>query len=94
MPSDGEIWVCKLGWWTGAPWDVQAYARGHSTYPCDPTMEQLYGAAEFEAYHKLGQATAAAAVTEGKPPLQWTPPVISALPQAAVDTGPAPEISL
>jgi len=86
LPSDGEIWVCKLGWWAGAPWDVQAYARGHSTYPCDSTLEQLYEAAEFEAYHKLGQATAAAAVTECKPPLRWTPPVISAAPQATADT--------
>jgi len=29
----GTIWVVKLGWWRGAPWDVQAYAQGHSTFP-------------------------------------------------------------
>jgi hypothetical protein len=23
------ILVCKLGWWTGVPWDVRAYAAGH-----------------------------------------------------------------
>jgi len=48
--------VCKLGWWAGAPWDVLAYARQHPTYPCDSTLEQLYDATEFEAYHQLGAA--------------------------------------
>lgn len=71
LPRQGEIWVCKLGWWAGAPWDVLAYARGHPTYPCDPTLEQLYDAAEFEAYHKLGQATVLGAVNHCTPPLQW-----------------------
>jgi hypothetical protein len=73
LPSQGEIWVCKLGWWTGAPWDVLSYARGHSTYPCDPTLEQLYDAAEFEAYHKLGEATVLAAANQCTPPLCRTP---------------------
>jgi hypothetical protein len=56
-PRTGQIWVCKLGWWTGAPWDVLAYAKQHSTYPCDSTLEQLYGADEFSAYQELGAAT-------------------------------------
>lgn len=73
LPSHGEIWVCKLGWWTGAPWDVLSYARGHSTYPCDPTLEQLYDAAEFEAYHKLGEATVLAAASQCTPPLCRAP---------------------
>lgn len=80
LPASGEIWVCKLGWWNGAPWDVRAYAQGHPSYPCDSTLEQLYDAAEFEAYHKLGQATVAAAVTQCRPPLQWQPVVSSAAP--------------
>jgi hypothetical protein len=46
--------VCKLGWWTGAPWDVRAYAAGHPTYPADSTLEQLYDSAEFDAYRELG----------------------------------------
>ena len=41
LPQKGDIWVYKLGWWTGAPWDVLAYARQHPTYPCDSTLEQL-----------------------------------------------------
>ena len=69
-PEHGDIWVCKLGWWSGAPWDVLAYAKGHSTYPCDSTLEQLYDAAEFEAYHQLGGATVLAAAKECTPPLR------------------------
>jgi hypothetical protein len=57
LPRTGRIWVCKLGWWTGAPWDVVAYARHHLTYPCDSTVEQLYDASEFSAYQELGAAT-------------------------------------
>ena len=51
------IVVCKLGWWTGAPWDVRAYAAGHPTYPTDSTLEQLYDSAEFDAYRELGAST-------------------------------------
>ncbi len=69
LPEQGDIWVCKLGWWSGAPWDVLAYARDHSTYPCDSTLEQLYDAAEFEAYVELGGATVLAAAKECVPPL-------------------------
>jgi hypothetical protein len=61
----GNLWVCKLGWWDGAPWDVRAYAAGHSAYPCDPTMQQLYDGAEFDAYHELGACSVMAAATDG-----------------------------
>ena len=56
-----DIWVCKLGWWDGAPWDVRAYAAGHPSYPCDTTLQQLYDGAEFEAYHELGASAVIAA---------------------------------
>src|SRR6516164_7079170 len=69
----GDIWICKLGWWDQAPWDVRAYAAGHSTYPCDSTMQQLYDGAEFEAYRELGAAAAIAAVKAGKLPLLLPP---------------------
>jgi hypothetical protein len=69
LPSSGNLWVCKLGWWNQAPWDVRAYAAGHSTYPCDPTMQQLYDGAEFDAYHELGACTVKAAAKDGKLPL-------------------------
>ena len=68
LPAAGEIWVCKLGWWeVQAPWDVRAYAAGHSTYPCDSTLQQLYDGAEFEAYHELGAASIIAAKEGGLP---------------------------
>jgi hypothetical protein len=56
-PQEGDIWICKLGWWTGAPWDVRAYARNHPAYPCDSTLQQRYDASEFSAYQELGAAT-------------------------------------
>jgi hypothetical protein len=74
LPEQGDIWVCKLGWWTGAPWDVVAYAKNHPAYPCDSTLEQLYDAAEFEAYHQLGEATVLAAAKECAPPLSCPVP--------------------
>jgi hypothetical protein len=74
LPANGKIWVCKLGWWTGAPWDVRAYAADHSNYPCDSTLEQLYDAAEFEAYRELGEATVLAAATQCRPTLTYPVP--------------------
>jgi len=73
LPDEGDIWVCKLGWWTGASWDVLAYAQDHSTYLCDPTLDQLYDAAEFEAYHQLEAAVLAASK-------ECTPPLACAIP--------------
>jgi hypothetical protein len=69
--ADGNIWLCKLGWWETAPWDVRAYAAGHPSYPCESTLQQLYDAAEFEAYHELGASavTAAASAPAGEDPL-------------------------
>ncbi|MGH2864944.1 MAG: hypothetical protein ACRDJX_06805, partial [Solirubrobacteraceae bacterium] len=90
LPEQGDIWVCKLGWWSGAPWDVLAYAKDHPTYPCDSTLDQLYEAAEFEAYHELGGATVLAAARECEPPLRCTvsagyrsPPVLHQLGNAS-----------
>jgi hypothetical protein len=83
LPRQGEIWVCKLGWWGGAPWDVLAYARGHSTFPCDGTLEQLYNADEFGAYHQLGAATVLDAARRCQPPLKWAAPLTQATPADA-----------
>jgi len=73
-PAGGKIWVCKLGWWDKAPWDVRAYALGHPAYPCDPTLQQLYDGAEFEAYQELGVWSVKAAAAEGGLPLALPPP--------------------
>jgi hypothetical protein len=56
QPADGRIWVCKLGWWRGAPWDIRAYASGHPGYPDRNPGKWLYDGAEFDAYRKLGLA--------------------------------------
>jgi hypothetical protein len=81
LPDEGDIWVCKLGWWTGAPWDVLAYAKGHPSYPCDSTLEQLYDATEFEAYRQLGAAAAADAAGRGEHPVK--PPSAPGIPVSA-----------
>ncbi len=83
LPRHGDIWVCKLGWWAGAPWDVRAYAAGHPSYPADSTLEQMYDAAEFEAYQELGAAAVLDAVSHCAPPLAWTA-AAGAADQAAV----------
>ena len=67
QPGPGRIWICKLGWWDQAPWDVRAYAAGHPTYPCDSTLQQLYDGAEFEAYRALGASAVIAAEEGGLP---------------------------
>ena len=57
-PSRPNLVVCKLGWWQDAPWDVVAYAQNNPSYPCEPTLQQLYDSREFEAYHELGASSA------------------------------------
>lgn len=69
LPGKGDIWVCKLGWWRQAPWDVRAYAAGHPEYPGESTAEQLYDGTEFEAYRELGTATVLDAARHGTLPL-------------------------
>ena len=69
--------MCKLGWWAGAPWDVLAYAKSHSTFPGDSTLEQMYDAPEFEAYQQLGTATVRDAARNCEPKLTWAPPPVA-----------------
>ena len=93
LPTEGDIWVCKLGWWAGAPWDVVAYAKSHSTFPGDSTVEQLYDAPEFGAYQQLGTATVRDAARNCEPKLRWAPPpaaapVPAAAPRLAAQRGP------
>jgi hypothetical protein len=69
MTPDGAgrpntIVVCKLGWWTGVPWDVRAYAAGHPAYPTDSTLDQLYDCAEFDAYRELGARSVGLAIKQ------------------------------
>jgi hypothetical protein len=52
--AGGNIWVCKLGWSEASPWDVQAYAKEHSDFPTQSTLQQLYDGTQFDAYRELG----------------------------------------
>jgi hypothetical protein len=56
----GTLWLLKLGVVDDehSPWDVRAYARGHSTFPTDSTIRQFYGDQQFEAYRELGHTGA------------------------------------
>lgn len=65
LPDTGTIWVCKLGWWADAPWDVRAYAGQHAEFPGQSTMQQLYDGAEFDAYRALGLSAVDAALRGG-----------------------------
>jgi hypothetical protein len=64
--QQNTILVCKLGWWTGAPWDVQAYAADHPEFPTNSTLEQLYNSAEFDAYRVLGTASVKLAIEDSQ----------------------------
>jgi hypothetical protein len=65
----------RVGWIAvGAPWDVQAYAAGHSDYPTTSTLDQLYNSAEFDAYRVLGAASVQLAVQDSKPAAHQTAP--------------------
>ncbi|HEY8047385.1 MAG TPA: hypothetical protein VIF35_24205 [Streptosporangiaceae bacterium] len=65
LPGTGTIWVCKLGWWADAPWDVRAYASQHAEFPGQSTVQQLYDGAEFDAYRELGLSAVDAALKGG-----------------------------
>ena len=65
LPAQGAVWVCKLGWWPPAPWDVRAYAGHHPEFPGQTTAQQLYDGAEFDAYRELGLSTVDAALSGG-----------------------------
>jgi hypothetical protein len=72
---------------------VVAYAKSHSTFPGDSTVEQLYDAPEFGAYQQLGTATVRDAARNCEPKLRWAPPpaaapVPAAAPRLAAQRGP------
>jgi hypothetical protein len=56
-PPDATLWLTKLGVPDQVPWDVQAYAQRFGSFPCDPTIQQLYGDEQLEAYRALGQSS-------------------------------------
>ncbi|HZQ84331.1 MAG TPA: hypothetical protein VFA83_05815 [Acidimicrobiales bacterium] len=62
--STGTLVHVKLGVPHDAPTDVLTFHRKHPTFPCDPTLNQLYTGERFDAYRTLGEFSAMRAVEE------------------------------
>ena len=44
------------------PWDVQAWAESHRSFPNDSTGDQFFDYGQFEAYRRLGEHQMSTAV--------------------------------
>ena len=91
LPAQGEIWVCKLGWWAGAPWDVRAYAKSHSHLPrATARWSSCTTRPSSRPTTQLGVATVRDAAKNCAPKLRWAPPPVSApaLPRWRPSAGP------
>jgi hypothetical protein len=53
--SHGEILYIRTALCAGLTADIYAYWRAHTAFPDEPTSEQFFGEAQFEAYRALGQ---------------------------------------
>ena len=53
--SRGEILYIRPALCAGLTADIYAYWRAHAAFPDEPTSEQFFGEAQFEAYRALGQ---------------------------------------
>jgi len=53
--SAGDILYIKPVLCAGLTADIYAYWRAHTAFPDEPTSEQFFGEAQFEAYRALGQ---------------------------------------
>ena len=53
--STGDILYIKPVLCAGLSADIYAYWRAHGSFPDEPTSEQFFGEAQFEAYRALGQ---------------------------------------
>ena len=51
----GTLVFVKLGVPVDAPTDVLTFHKRHPTFPCDPTLNQLFTADRFDAYRALGE---------------------------------------
>ena len=53
--SSGEILYIRPALCAGLTADIYAYWRAHAAFPDEPTSQQFFGEAQFEAYRTLGQ---------------------------------------
>jgi len=58
------IVVVKAGVPKNAPWNILAFHEANKRFPCDPTTNQLFTAARFDAYVALGRFSMEAAYDE------------------------------
>jgi len=65
--SAGDILYIKPVLCAGLTTDIYAYWRAHTAFPDEPTSEQFFGEAQFEAYRALGQQIVAM-LLGGEPP--------------------------
>ena len=56
--------VVKAGVPKNAPWNILAFQDANKRFPCDPTANQLFTAARFDAYVALGRFSMEAAYDE------------------------------
>jgi hypothetical protein len=68
-PGHGHIWVCKLGWWNGAPSDPRPGLADNRGYSYETALQQLYDSTDIEPYRQLDASAIAAAVRYGRLPL-------------------------
>jgi hypothetical protein len=60
----GDILYVRPALCPGLSADIYAYWRAHAAFPDEPTSEQFFGEAQFEAYRALGQQIIANLLTE------------------------------
>jgi hypothetical protein len=70
LPELGHIWMCKLGWWKGAPWHLRPNPADSPRYPNETHPSWLYDSTHAELYQRLGASVIAATVHDGQLPLQ------------------------
>jgi hypothetical protein len=58
----GLLIYVRAGVTPADPWATLSYADANATFPGDPTLDQLYNYARFDAYHALGRSAAIQAV--------------------------------
>ncbi|HUZ40846.1 MAG TPA: hypothetical protein VMU68_05590 [Acidimicrobiales bacterium] len=60
----GTLYYVKLGVPNNAPWSIKSFAAANPSFPCDPTLDQLFDADRFEAYRELGAFAVEEAMTK------------------------------
>jgi hypothetical protein len=65
--TKGTLVIVKAGVPANAPWSIRSYQAQHPSFPCDPTVDQLFDADRFDAYRELGRFSVAEALATHTP---------------------------